>query len=90
MKASAFSRVVARAAVLILLLGCVVRAEVRTWTDASGKHKLKAELVEFKDGKVRLKRGDGKVLSMSISKLSKSDQQFLAKSIQGNSSATGS
>jgi hypothetical protein len=49
----------------------------RTWTDRTGKFKIMAELVEFKDGAVRLKKGDGKVLTLPVEKLSDADQAYL-------------
>lgn len=49
----------------------------RTWRDASGTHATKAELLNYADGKVKLKRTDGKVVTIPASKLSKADQKFL-------------
>ncbi len=55
-------------------------AGTRTWTDASGKFKVEAELISFEDGIVRLRRKDGKELSMPLEKLSDEDQQLLENS----------
>lgn len=41
----------------------------RTWTDASGKHKIEAELVGFRGGLVHLKKTDGTVLTIALDKL---------------------
>lgn len=52
---------------------------MRTWTDASGKFTVEAELASFKDGKVRLRRADGKEMTLPIGKLSADDQKFVRK-----------
>lgn len=50
----------------------------REWTDVTGKFKVEAELIEVTDGAVRLQRRDnGKVVTVSIEKLSLADQQHL-------------
>ncbi|MEK6238929.1 MAG: SHD1 domain-containing protein, partial [Planctomycetales bacterium] len=48
----------------------------RTWTDKSGKFSLEAEFIELKDGKVRLKKPDGKTFSIPLDKLSDADQAY--------------
>lgn len=63
-----------------LLLTSIVWAPAalaRKWTDSTGNFSLEAELVDFKDGKVRLKRTDGKIITVAFTKLSKPDQEFL-------------
>ncbi len=52
-------------------------AETRTWSDSTGKHKVEAELVSVSDGKVWLKKSNGSVISLPLSRLSKADQEFL-------------
>lgn len=51
--------------------------EVRTWTDKTGKFKIEAEFIEILDGDARLKRADGKTISVPLTKLSKEDQTYL-------------
>lgn len=51
--------------------------ELRTWTDATGKHQTRARLLEFRDGQVRLQHEDGREIDLSVDKLSKEDQEFL-------------
>ncbi|MFP6657002.1 MAG: SHD1 domain-containing protein [Pirellulales bacterium] len=66
---------------LMLLVGLLlVTAPVsaRKWTSSDGKFSVEAELVEAKDGNVRLKRQDGKVITVPVSKLSKADQDHLS------------
>ncbi len=50
---------------------------MREWNDKAGKHSVEARLIEVKNGKVRLKKRSGKTASVSISKLSKKDLEYL-------------
>jgi hypothetical protein len=50
---------------------------MRTWTDSTGKHHVEAEFLELDNGKVRLKRRDGKEVVMPLGRLSPADQQFV-------------
>lgn len=54
-----------------------VSAAERTWTDRSGRFSVKAELVSLSEGKVKLKRTDGRVITLSVERLSAEDQKFL-------------
>ena len=66
---------------LVLLLGLLVMAapvSARKWTSSDGQFSVEAELVEAKGGNVRLKRQDGKVITVPVSKLSKADQDYLS------------
>ena len=54
-----------------------VKPAARTWTDKSGAHSVTGELIEVKEGSVRLKRQDGKVVSIPVEKLSDADQAYL-------------
>ena len=65
------------AAAVVAVLAGSTYGEERTWTDRTGKHKVEAEFVLFKDGEVSLRKSDGKVVKFSIEKLSKSDQAFV-------------
>lgn len=49
----------------------------RRWTDSTGKYTVEAEFVGFKDGKVQLKKEDGKTITVPIDKLSEADQEFM-------------
>jgi hypothetical protein len=51
--------------------------EVRTWTDASGKFKIEAKLLEVADGKVKLEKADGKIVTLPLAKLSVADRAFV-------------
>jgi outer membrane protein assembly factor BamB len=52
---------------------------MRTWSDVSGTHNVQAALVDVVDGKVQLKKADGKIISVPLDKLSEFDQRWLAK-----------
>jgi mono/diheme cytochrome c family protein len=49
----------------------------REWTDASGTFKLEAEFVAHSDGKVILKKPDGKFVTIPLAKLSAADQKHI-------------
>ena len=51
----------------------------RTWNDSTGASVLKAQLVSVENGKVRLKKADGKTVAIPLDRLSKEDQDFLAR-----------
>lgn len=53
------------------------RMSFRTWTDITGQHKTEAEFVEFKDEKVRLRKRDGRIVTVPIEKLSQVDREFV-------------
>jgi hypothetical protein len=50
---------------------------MRTWTDASGKHKTEAEFVSMTAGKVKLRKADGSIVTLPMDKLSKADQKWI-------------
>ncbi len=64
-------------AVAMLAVAASATAEVRTWTDSTGKHKFDAELLSTKDGKVRLRGADGKEVSVPLDRLSDADREFV-------------
>jgi hypothetical protein len=51
----------------------------RTWSDASGQFKIEAKLIAVADGKAEIERADGKRVKVPVDKLSRGDQDFLAK-----------
>lgn len=53
-------------------------AAPRQWTDVSGSFSVKAEFVELKDGQVHLKKDDGEVITVAVSKLSAADRNYLS------------
>jgi hypothetical protein len=62
------------ALVVILYYGTV---SARTWTDSTGKHKVEGDFVSLADGKVELRRDDGKLIYVPLEKLSENDQAFV-------------
>jgi hypothetical protein len=51
-------------------------SKLRTWSDATGKFKIEAEMVRLDKGQVQLKRADGTTLAVPLDKLSQADQEF--------------
>lgn len=52
----------------------ILRAEMQTWTDATGKHKVEAEFISLEGGNVSLKTAEGKTITLELAKLSEADQ----------------
>ncbi|MBN2451637.1 MAG: hypothetical protein JXR77_14710 [Lentisphaeria bacterium] len=66
-------------AVAVLVLTAMLWAHTvagRTWTDVSG-NRMEAEFVDFRNGIVRIKRQDNKVLAIPWDRLSKQDQRYV-------------
>lgn len=61
--------------------GGIQSADARIWTDNQGRT-LSGDFVSVSDGKVSVRRPNGKVVQLSLAGLSKVDQEFVAK--QGN------
>jgi hypothetical protein len=59
-----------------LLLVVNAAAEARTWTSSDGHFTLDAEMVEFVDGQVTLKKADGTTITVPISRLSAADRRY--------------
>ncbi|MGA2257530.1 MAG: SUMF1/EgtB/PvdO family nonheme iron enzyme [Thermoguttaceae bacterium] len=57
--------------------------QLRTWTDSTGKYTIQAEFVDSKDGKVRLKKQDGKEVTIPVEKLSDADREFVRQQSKG-------
>ncbi len=54
-------------------------AAARTWADATGRFKIDAVFVSVTDGKVTLRRTDGKTMQIPVDKLSSQDQTHVKK-----------
>jgi hypothetical protein len=52
-------------------------AQVREWADDTGKFKVRAALVKVADGKVTLRKEDGKEIVVTLARLSAADRDFL-------------
>lgn len=66
-----------RALAILLLFGAPALADSRTWTDASGKHQVSAELADFQGGVAYLKKDSGTIAAVPLAKLSNADQEFI-------------
>ena len=64
-------------ALLIASLIITANLSAREWTSADGSRTFQGELTGFQDGKVKVRRSDGKSLVFAIELLSESDQQFI-------------
>ena len=70
-----------------LVLGvCSPLALARKWTDSTGKYTVEAEFIECKDGNVRLKKTDGRIISFALEKLSDVDQEHVRREVNGGKS----
>ena len=76
--ASFLCRTVLAVAALIFCGALVSRAaeEMRTWTDSTGKFKIKAKFVEVKDGKLLLEADDGSRKQIPLDKLGEADRKL--------------
>jgi len=59
--------------------------EQRTWSDSTGKHKIKAAFVSAENGVVTLEKEDGTTMEIELKKLSKADQKFVAEAVKAAS-----
>ncbi|MDP1561113.1 MAG: SHD1 domain-containing protein [Pirellulaceae bacterium] len=57
--------------------------DLRTWTDSSGKFQVDAALVSSDGEKVTLRKADGKIIVVEISRLSAESQKFLKREAVG-------
>lgn len=85
------SRQFATALLVACLLGAgpglclAAAAELRTWTDASGKFKIKAKFVSLTNGVVTLENEDGTELEIELKKLSAADQKAANDAVKAES-----
>lgn len=57
---------------------------VRVWTDSSGKFSVNAQLVDYANGKLHLKREDGTIVRVPFEKISFADRDHLRTWIKAN------
>jgi hypothetical protein len=60
----------------LFLIASVLHAELRTFTDQFGRT-ITAEIVSVELDQVRIRREDGQIFTLSISKLTEEDQKFI-------------
>ncbi len=64
--------------VLLVLFLPGLEARARTWTDSTGLYTVQADYLDYKDGKVRLRRADNqKIVGVPFERLSHSDQALI-------------
>ena len=66
------------AALLALFLAAPL-SPARKWTSANGARSFEADLIDSKDGKVTVRRSDGRTLTFALDLLSKADREFVAE-----------
>lgn len=57
----------------------VEAANLRTWTDSTGKHKIKAKYDGMAADRVKLTKGDGSAIQIPLEKFSGDDRQWIDK-----------
>jgi hypothetical protein len=72
-----------------LIMSSVHAVDARIWKDATGKHEIDAEFVKFENGKAHLKTAAGKQMAVSLSKLSREDQEFVRAELRKLRKAEG-
>lgn len=79
------NRTLALAGLLLFgILSVSVSAELRTWTDPSGKYKIEAEFIGVEDGVVKLRKTDGGIVSVPIDRLSPDCQGYVREHMPSN------
>jgi len=68
-------------AVPTLFLVAAPPAFARTWKSSDGAYSVDAEFVDFKDGTVSLRKADGAVIRVPVSRLSAEDQAYVAEQV---------
>jgi hypothetical protein len=54
---------------------------LRQWSDTTGRYQIDATLIDYRDGKVELRRFDGKRLTVSLSRLSRTDRDYVRRAL---------
>jgi len=62
---------------VLMFLAPAAATVAREWTDSTGKYRVEADFVDVQGETVRLKRQDGKIVAVSISRLSTQDQRWV-------------
>lgn len=60
------------------------KPDFRTWSTPTGKFQVEAVLVDFQDGKVTLRRRDGRTVVVPLWRLSQADRAYVAETKQGD------
>jgi hypothetical protein len=62
--------------------GVIAAAETRTWSDTSGKFSIEATFAGVSESKVRLRRENGKVSQVELSRLSAADRSYISSVVE--------
>lgn len=62
----------------VLSLRTAIAADMRTWSDATGKFKIQGKFVSNEKGKITLEKPDGTEMEIELKKLSTADQKYVA------------
>ncbi len=76
--------------VCFCIVSTLTAQEQRIWTDHTGKFKVEAVLIKVDGEQVRIKKTDGKFLTLALSKLSEEDQKYIETTQFENPFAGGS
>jgi len=60
-----------------VLSGVIIAQEARTWRDSTGQFSVEAVLVDYDGDQVKLKKSDGRVVTLPLTRLSEADQQYV-------------
>jgi outer membrane protein assembly factor BamB len=71
-----------------LSIASAAEEKMRTWTDATGKHKTRAAFVALEGDEITLQREDGKIVKLPLDRLSKADQAFARRTARAPAKAT--
>lgn len=66
----------------------LAHAQIREWTDSTGRYKVEAEIVEVTDDGVRLRKSDGSESTVPLNRLSEADQQYAQQFSEQRSTTT--
>lgn len=78
-----------RAVALLLLLVSPALADLRTWTDSTGKFHTEATLADYQGDVAYLKKSDGQITPLPLTKLSEADRQYIKATTPGIKTITG-
>ena len=71
------SRLIGVLSLVSATVGWLGDSAAREWTDRTGKFSIEAEFVGLADGRVKLKRADGKAIELPINRLSEADRRYI-------------
>ncbi len=69
--------------VLLVLVASIAQAASRTWKSSNGRFSIKAELLDFKDGKAQLQKSDGTVIEVPLVSLCEEDRRYIKSQFPG-------